>query len=171
MTTPRDLGIQRVVVVACGLGGEIGSGGGLMWDLPLDLKNFRTITHRGAVLIGRLTAEDIARRLGGALLPGRLNLVLTRSGWPVPDMPNAKGTAVCSVGEGLNAAVTAGHSDCFIIGGEHIYRSTLAFANEIYLTRVLARFPEADSWFPLSMVDDPDSGWKRISLIEHSADA
>ena len=53
----------------------IGRDNDLPWRLPDDLKRFKALTLGKPVLMGRRTAESLGRAL-----PGRLNLVLTRSG-------------------------------------------------------------------------------------------
>ena len=45
------------------------------WHLPDDFKHFKALTLGKPILMGRKTAESIGRAL-----PGRTNLVLTRSG-------------------------------------------------------------------------------------------
>jgi dihydrofolate reductase len=52
----------------------IGKGNALPWHLPADLKRFKALTLGRPILMGRKTAESIGRPL-----PGRRNLVLTRS--------------------------------------------------------------------------------------------
>ena len=53
----------------------IGKGNTLPWHLPDDLKRFKALTLGKPLLMGRKTAESLGRAL-----PGRRNLVLTRSG-------------------------------------------------------------------------------------------
>ena len=53
----------------------IGKGNALPWHLSDDLKRFKALTLGKPLLMGRRTAESLGRAL-----PGRLNLVLTRSG-------------------------------------------------------------------------------------------
>ena len=52
----------------------IGRGNRLPWHLPADLKHFKALTLGRPVLMGRKTYESI-----GKALPGRVNIVLTRS--------------------------------------------------------------------------------------------
>ena len=52
-----------------------GRGNELPWRLPDDLRRFKALTRGKPLLMGRKTAESLGRAL-----PGRLNLVLTRSG-------------------------------------------------------------------------------------------
>ena len=53
----------------------IGRDNQLPWRLPDDLKRFKALTLGKTVLMGRKTAQSLGRAL-----PGRRNLVLTRSG-------------------------------------------------------------------------------------------
>lgn len=53
----------------------IGRDNDLPWRLPDDLKRFKALTLGKPVLMGRKTAQSLGRAL-----PGRRNLVLSRSG-------------------------------------------------------------------------------------------
>ena len=64
-----------VLVAALDRHRAIGRGNALPWRLPDDLKRFKALTLGKPVLMGRKTAESLGRAL-----PGRRNLVLTRSG-------------------------------------------------------------------------------------------
>lgn len=127
-------------IVAMGKNGEIGQGGGMPWGhgLKRDLAYFKRCTMGAPVIMGRKTFES----LPNGALPGRRNIVLSRSKQiHYPDVQ------VChSLDEALS-----GLSDVervFIIGGAQIYEQTLGDVQELYLTRVDAAFPEADTFFP-----------------------
>lgn len=126
------------MIVAAASNGVIGAEGGIPWRLPDDQKFFRRMTTGQAIVIGRKTFDSI-----GKALPGRRNLVLTRRAAPevegvefFPDLTAA-----------LDAARAGGVEECFIAGGEALYREGLALADRIYLTRVDAE-PEGDTFFP-----------------------
>jgi dihydrofolate reductase len=53
----------------------IGADNALPWRLPEDLKHFKALTMGHPVIMGRKTFESI-----GKPLPGRRNIVVTRSG-------------------------------------------------------------------------------------------
>lgn len=144
----RDLAI---IVAAADVDGAIGVGGGMIWHLPADLRHFRDLTMGHAVIMGRLTWESLPK---GAL-PGRRNIVISRN--PVFSAPGAE--VVSSLEEAI--ALCADDSLPFIIGGGHIYRMALPLASHLYLTRIMAPAPEADTFFPL-----PDS--KEWRLEEES---
>src|ERR1700679_1512977 len=61
-------------VVAVSENDVIGRRNQLPWRLSADLRRFKTLTLGKPILMGRKTYESI-----GHALPGRLNLVLTRS--------------------------------------------------------------------------------------------
>lgn len=106
----------------------IGRDGALPWHLPNDLKFFKKLTIEGTVLMGRKTFASIGRPL-----PRRRNLVLSRSGF------SGEGIEVFSNMASVNRAVSA-EERVFIIGGAEIYRITMDFWDEVYLTRVKGEF-------------------------------
>ena len=135
-------------------GGVIGAAGGLPWHLPEDLRNFRTLTQGKTVLMGRRTWESLPAPVRP--LPGRVNVVLTRSqGWTAPGA-----VTVRSVDEALME-----HPDLWVIGGGSVYRALLPFASRVVLTEIDAEFP-GDTYAPV--LDDtqwacatrtPEHGW------------
>jgi dihydrofolate reductase len=143
------------LVVAAADNGVIGAGGALPWHLPDDLKAFKALTLGHPVLMGRRTCAAIGRPL-----PGRRNLVLTRSGAALP----AGVDAVASLAEAL--ARCEGAPELFVIGGGELYRLTLPHASRVQLTRVHAQ-PHGDTHFPAL---DP-AHWREITRSEHPADA
>lgn len=129
---------QLSVIVAADLNRAIGLRGGMLWHLPGDLRRFRAVTVGKAVVMGRKTWESLPRHP----LPGRLNVVVTRR----PDYTADGATVVGSIREAIGVA--AGSTEIFFIGGGEIYRQALPLATRLYLTRILAAAPEADTWFP-----------------------
>ncbi len=128
----------------------IGRDGALPWNLPGDLKHFKTLTFGKPVLMGRKTFQSIGRPL-----PGRPNVVVSRGGMFRPE-----GVALCAtlddaLDDAERMAYEIGADEIMVIGGERIYRDTLPVAGRIYLTEVLckpdgnAHFPELDmeKWF------------------------
>lgn len=135
--------------------GAIGRRGALPWRLPDDLKRFKALTLGKPVLMGRRTAESLGRAL-----PGRLNLVLTRSGRaPYPGM-----RAVASV-EAAMAAVEA--PELMVIGGGEVYALCLPRATRMHLTHVDTLVAGADAFFPAL---DPGR-WRVITRESHPADS
>lgn len=142
------------LIVAASSNGVIGADGGLPWHLPADFRHFRETTMGKPVIMGRRTHESIGRPL-----PGRDNIVLTRSG----DYRAAGVTVVRSPEEALAAAGDA--DEAFVIGGGEIYRLFLDRAQRIYLTRVETG-ADGDTFFP-----EPDErDWALVSAEPHPAD-
>src|SRR5580700_273186 len=104
------------LVVAVAENDVIGRRNGLPWHLPADLRHFKSLTVGKPVLMGRKTYESI-----GKALPGRMNIVLSRSADFSP--------ADCVVVKSLpDARVAAAPSTLMVIGGAEIYRQCLPFA-------------------------------------------
>ena len=126
------------LVVAAARNGVIGHRGGIPWRLPDDQRFFRSLTLGHCIVIGRKTFEEI-----GHPLPGRTNLVVSRT-----PRPNEGGALFFTDLESAIAWARANaHRECFIAGGEGIYREGLLYADCVYLTRVEAE-PEGDTFFP-----------------------
>ncbi|MNV64433.1 Dihydrofolate reductase type 3 [compost metagenome] len=106
--------------------------------------------------MGRKTAQSLGRAL-----PGRLNLVLTRSG----QVPFDGMHAVASIEQALQAAGAAGAEELCVIGGGEIYRLAMAQATDLHLTWVQTTVP-ADTHFPPL---DP-ALWVEVAREHHAAD-
>jgi dihydrofolate reductase len=124
------------LVVAMARNRVIGRGNALPWHLPEDLKHFKAVTMGKPVLMGRRTFASIGRPL-----PGRTNLVLTRStAWTAPGA-----VVVRSIDEALERV--SGVSEVAGIGGAEIFRMLIPMATRIYLTRIDADI-DGDTVFP-----------------------
>jgi len=133
----------------------IGRDGAMPWHLPDDLKRFKQLTLGKPVLMGRKTALAIGRAL-----PGRRNLVLTRSN----TAPFADQETVAS----LDAAITAaGDAELCVIGGGEVYALTLSRAKRLHLTWIDTVTKSADAFFPRFDVRQ----WHETSRIAHASDA
>ena len=139
---PREV----YAIVAAGRGGEIGFRGDMPWHLPEDLRHFKALTTGHPVIMGRLTWESLPKRP----LPGRRNIVIShRAGFAAEGAETAS-----SVSEALSLCPPP--ETPFIIGGGSVYAAALPFCSKVFLTRIDADFPDADTFFPAL---DPDD-WK-----------
>ena len=144
----------RSFVVAVARNGVIGHTNGLPWRLPADLAFFKRLTTGHPIIMGRKTCESI-----GKPLPGRLNIVVTRS----PDFKAPGCTVVATLDAAYRAAGDA--PEVFIIGGAQIYDAAFAAADRIYLTEVESDI-EGDTYFP--RFDRRD--WVETVLETHGRD-
>lgn len=151
-----DAAIARIaLIVAFDRNRAIGRAGDMPWHLPDDLKRFKQLTLGKPVLMGRKTALSIGRAL-----PGRRNLVLSRSF----DAPYATQETVRSLDEAIAAAQGA---ELMVIGGGEIYALALPFATRLHLTEIDTQVDDADTWFPAF----DRSSWREIARDHHAADA
>lgn len=141
------------IVAAMARNRAIGLEGRMPWHLPAELQHFKRTTLGKPVVMGRKTWEAI-----GKPLPGRQNLVVTRSAHF-----RAEG-AQCVYS--LESAIEhSGGSEVMIIGGGELYRLALPLATRMVLTRVDCE-PAADTWFP----EWDMSAWRRVRSEHFPAD-
>jgi dihydrofolate reductase len=107
--------------------------------------------------MGRKTAQSLGRAL-----PGRRNLVLTRSG----EVPFAGMEAVGSTEQALELARADGAAELCVIGGGEIYALCLPSASRMHLTRVDTEVEGADAFFPRFDRDE----WREVARESHRAD-
>jgi dihydrofolate reductase len=122
----------------------IGKDNKIPWRLQGEQKWFKEATMGHPILMGRKTFESIGRPL-----PGRRNLVVTRTG-------NFAGVDLIRDLNAFDPALyESDGKDIFVIGGAEIYRALLSRCNTIYATVVKKEcggdtfFPEFESQFDL----------------------
>lgn len=132
----------------------IGSNNQMPWHLPADLKHFKSVTLGKPVIMGRKTYESI-----GKALPGRHNIVITRSNKSLTDA-----TTVQSLEAGLTAAGDV--EEIMIIGGGQLYAASLELCDRLYLTHI-DLLVEGDTQFPdyLNAFQ-----WQQVATESHLAD-
>lgn len=126
------------IIAAVSENGVIGSHNKLLWNIPEDLKRFRTKTSGHPIIMGRKTHESI-----GHALPNRTNIIVTRE-----TNFKAKGCIIThSIKEAIDQAKKIEQNEIFIIGGAQIYTQALAFTDTLYITQVHKSY-EGDARFP-----------------------
>ncbi len=121
---------MRGAIVAIAADGVIGLHGGLPWHYAADLKRFKRVTMGAAIVMGRKTWDSIGRKA----LPGRRNIVISRSG--VDDVECFRD---------VESALAAAGEPCWVIGGAQIYAVALAYCDTLDITRVPDRVVDPDA--------------------------
>ena len=130
----------------------IGKDGTQQIALTADRKFFRETTRGAMVIAGRRTIADFP---GQKPLPGRVNVVLTRTKQEIPGF-----TVATSPEEAMELAKTAERA--MVIGGGSIYRQMLPLCDTAYITKVHCT-PESDTFFPNL---DADPEWELESVLQ-----
>ncbi len=143
------------IIIARARNGVIGRGNQLPWHLPEDLAFFKRTTMGAPIIMGRKTHQSIGRPL-----PGRRNLVVTRTPAHVP--------TGCETVENLADALARckqdGVPEAFLIGGAQLYMEGLACAGRLIITEIDHDF-DGDVTIPA-----PDPAiWRAVSLETHHA--
>jgi dihydrofolate reductase len=146
--------MKLTAVVAASDNDVIGSGNALPWHQPADLAHFKRITMGRPVLMGRRTFESIGRPL-----PGRLNLVLSRSAAEWPGVER-----VATFDAALARAAPAG--ELMVIGGAEVFGMAMPLLDVIQLTRVHCTV-NGDTFMPPLLPEQ----WREVSREYRSADA
>ena len=131
---------MRVIhIVAITEDNGIGKDNNLICRLPNDLKRFKSITENSYIITGRKNYEAIGRNL-----PNRTTIIITRN----KDYKAKDCIIVNSVKEAFEIVNKHNQEKVFIIGGGEVYKQTLKYTNEIYLTLIKTKL-DADVFYPV----------------------
>ena len=140
------------ILAAIGLYNELGKDNGLLWNIPEDMKFFKTYTTGKTVIMGRKTYESIGRPL-----PNRKNIVVSSANIPnVITVPSIE----------LALSHTTDDEEVIIIGGGMIYTTALelGIVDKMLITRVRNSYSDADVFFP----DIDHQKWAVTNIEEKS---
>jgi len=151
--------VRIALIVAVSDNGVIGREGGLPWRISNDLRYFKSVTMGKPVVMGRRTFESIGRPL-----PGRPNIVVTRTPAFAPEGVAVTGDMDRAIARAVSLAEAEGAEEIAIIGGAAVYEAALPRADRLYVTEVHAEI-EGDVHFPPL---DP-AEWREISRERHLA--
>lgn len=133
--------LKKTIIVAVSENGVIGKDGDIPWHYPEDLKHFKQKTMSHPVIMGSSTYRSLPE--GFTPLPGRKNIVLTRSG-----VDTDESVAIAnSLEEAWSIAEEHDDEKAFVIGGATIYEQTLGEADRLVITRIHEDY-EGDTFFP-----------------------
>ncbi len=139
MNAEAATGLTIALIVAMSEDGTIGDKGKIPWHISNDLKRFKHLTMGHPIIMGRKTYESI-----GKPLPGRTNIVLTRSPHFLAPPEVLK---FDSIDASLDHCRRQHEQTVFVIGGGEVYRQSLPLADKLFLTEVRQRV-EGDTKFP-----------------------
>lgn len=117
----------------------IGKDQKLLWHLPKDMAWFKEKTITNPIIMGRNTMAALKKPL-----PNRRNIVLSSNpNLILPGFEWAK-----TIKQALEMAKNTAKEEIFIIGGGKVYKSSLEFSDRLYITKIDASFPDADTHYP-----------------------
>src|SRR5574337_568982 len=139
------------LIAAIGRNGELGLDNKLLWNIPEDMKHFKSYTMVKVIVMGSNTFASI----GNKPLPGRKCIVLS---------------SMCLDGIAIRAkniddilSIEHCYPELVIIGGASVYRQTISRADKLVITHIDAEF-KADTYFP----EIDLTIWKINSIINGS---
>jgi dihydrofolate reductase len=126
-------------IASVGENRELGKDGTLAWRIKGDLRRVKELTTGHTLIMGRKTYESIGRPL-----PNRTNIVVTHDG-----NFRADGCVVVhSLDEAFAKAAETEPEEIFVFGGAQIYAASFPRIERLYLTKIHAADPDADTFFP-----------------------
>lgn len=160
--------MRIALIVAMADNRVIGRGGDLPWRISADLKFFKAKTMGKPIVMGRKTFDSI-----GKPLPGRPNIVVTRSNATFPEGVDVAADIDAALDIAKRRADEAGADEIMIIGGATLYEATLSGADRLYLTEVHedidgdTYFPEFDraAWREMAREDRDDIHSAPVSFV------
>lgn len=131
--------MKKTIIAAVAENRAIGKNGEIPWHIPEDLKHFKEKTTGHPVIMGRKTFESLPEDFRP--LPGRTNIVLTRS------ETDKEGVEVARSLEQAYRIAEEHGDETFIIGGASVYEQVLPKADRMILTEVKKKV-DGDTFFP-----------------------
>ncbi|HKX83107.1 MAG TPA: dihydrofolate reductase [Pyrinomonadaceae bacterium] len=126
-------------IVATSKNHAIGKGGKLPWHFSSDLKHFKNTTTGNAVAMGLNTWRSIGRPL-----PGRLNIVLSRSA----QIEEGEGLVFLRSKEETLSLANYLNCDLYIMGGAKTYEEFADVIDKWVVTEVPLIIEDADTFMP-----------------------
>lgn len=123
------------LIVAHARNRVIGRNGRLPWNIPGEQHRFRDLTMGNAIIMGRVTYEEIGRPL-----PGRMNIVVSRT-------RRYEGENLCTAASLAEAIALAGDRHAFVSGGARLFAEALDLVDVMYITEIDADV-DGDVFFP-----------------------
>lgn len=139
------------LIAAIGKNNELGFKNKLPWNIPEDMKHFKSYTMGKVVVMGSNTFAS----LGHKPLPGRKCIVLSSM--------SLDGIAIRAKSIEDILSVDHCYPEMVVIGGASVYRQTIDHADKLVITHIDAEF-KADTFFPVIDL----TKWEINSIIDGS---
>mgnify|MGYP006170155185 FL=1 len=119
----------------------IGREGTLPWYFSEDLKNFKKLTTKNTIIMGRKTWDSLPVKP----LPDRRNIVISST--------NQEGVESYTSIKGCRDSLNNDREvlDVYIIGGMSIYKFFYKHADTLHITLISKIYPDIDTFFPISL--------------------
>ena len=143
-------------IFAISLNNVIGKENKLPWNLPNDLKYFKSKTINHPIIMGRKTFESF-----GKPLKNRLNIIVTsNTSYQQPGC-----IIVHNLDDAVEKAKEVDMEEIFIIGGSSLFSESLSYIDKIYITEIKAEV-EGDTFFHFDKKE-----WREVKREEYHKDS
>jgi dihydrofolate reductase len=123
------------LIAAIGRNNEIGYKNQLLWNIPEDMRHFKSYTMGKVIIMGNNTFASI----GNKPLPGRKSIVISSR--------DLCGHSIRANSIDAALSIDYCYPEIVVIGGASVYNQTIDRADKLVITHVDAEFT-ADTFFP-----------------------
>ena len=149
--------MDKIIIAAIAKNFVIGKNGKMPWHISEEFKHFKRTTMTYPLLMGRKTFFSFGN---GKPLKGRLNCILTRD--KGLESPYEEVKIFHEVAEVIKYCENKKYEKLFIIGGEQIYRQSLAGCNKMILSFLKKKY-DGDTYFP----EIDKNSWEVVEIENH----
>lgn len=133
------------MISAVSLDGAIGKDNSLLWHIPEDLKFYKEMTINKSCIVGVNTYNslpDVAKK-------NRLYCIVDGTGYIKMHENKNKISGFANPKDAIKFLEEKGESECIIVGGAMLYKTSIQYVNTCYITWVNKMYPDADAVFPI----------------------
>lgn len=137
------------------------------WYIPEDFKWFKEKTNNNVVIMGMNTYFSLPKK--NRPLPNRKNIVLCNDPMNIRIIENEGAIVFSSINSVIEYCSNLIGKECFVIGGESIYKQFIDKVSLLYLTEIDEVF-ECDTFFPKINYNDWNNIYKSEEMISKVGD-
>lgn len=145
------------LVVACSRNQVIGHNNTIPWDVPEDIKNFRSLTKGNIIVMGRKTYDS----LPNGALKDRYHIVITREPEKYENCDDIIFTTLEDAMILIENKRNEKNQQVYIIGGRQIYDYFFPYCKRLYVT-VINQYVVGDVYFPYDIQELYSYGFENI---------
>ncbi len=132
--------MEKIIIASVSRNGIIGANGKIPWHCKDELIFFKKTTMGFPVIMGRKTFDSLNK-----ILPGRLNIVITRTKNKTNNNENIM--IFNSLQKGIDYCKSQSFAKVFIIGGAEIYKAALNTVDKMIISKMVKNY-QGDVYFP-----------------------
>lgn len=137
------------LIAAVSIDGAIGHDDNLLWHISDDLKRYKSKTVGNVIIMGLNTFLSLPKQA----LKNRTTIVLCGYHMDIDKIEGDDVIAVNFIPEALELANNYKDKEIYVAGGAMLYDSMIDMCDELEITWVNKKFPDANKRFPIEKIE------------------